>query len=406
MECMTMEKIAPNVTAPKGFLAAGVKAGIKKSGKEDVAIIYSEVPAAAAGVFTTNTMAAAPVVISRKVAAGGTASAVAVNALCANACTGEQGAKDAQEMAQVAAEALSVPTEHVFVASTGIIGQTLPMDKLTAGIKDAVSKLSKEGGDDACLAILTTDTTEKKTAYTFTLGGQTVTIAGMAKGSGMIHPNMATMLAFVTTDAAIDSALLQKALKDAVEVSFNMVSVDGDTSTNDSLFALANGMAGNATISDAGSQDYAIFADALKTVCTDLAKKVAKDGEGATKFLEVTVEGADDFASAKQVAMAIAKSPLVKTAFFGEDPNWGRIICAIGYSGVGVQPVDTDIWIGDVQVVAGGMGADFKEAELKRTMAKDDVVITAKIGKGTEKATVWTCDFSYEYVKINGEYHT
>ena len=290
-----MEKIAPNVTAPKGFLAAGVKAGIKKSGKEDVAIIYSEVPAAAAGVFTTNTMAAAPVVISRKVAAGGVARAVAGNAGCANACTGEQGAKDAQQMAEAAAQALSVPTEQVFVASTGIIGQTLPMDKLTAGIKHAVGKLSKEGGNDACLAILTTDTTEKKTAYTFTLGGQTVTIAGMAKGSGMIHPNMATMLSFVTTDAAIDSALLQKALKDAVEVSFNMVSVDGDTSTNDSLFALANGMAGNAVITDSESEDYAVFAEALKTVCTDLAKKVAKDGEGETKFLEVTVEGAAEW---------------------------------------------------------------------------------------------------------------
>lgn len=401
-----LNAITGGVTAPKGFLAAGVKAGIKKSGKQDVAIIYSEVPAAAAGVFTTNTMAAAPVVISRKVAASGTASAVAVNAGCANACTGEQGTLDAQQMAKAAAEALSVPTKQVFVASTGIIGQTLPMDKLTAGIKDAASKLSKEGEADASMAILTTDTTEKKTAYTFTLGGQTVTLAGMAKGSGMIHPNMATMLGFITTDAAIDSALLQQALKAATEVSFNMVSVDGDTSTNDSVFLFANGMAGNAKIVDAASEDFAVFQEALTTVCTDLAKKIAKDGEGASKFLEVKVEGVDSFASAKQIAMAIAKSPLVKTAFFGEDPNWGRIICAIGYSGENIQPADTDIWIGDVQVVAGGMGADFKEAALKTIMAKDDIVITAKVGKGAEKATVWTCDFSYEYVKINGEYHT
>lgn len=404
---MTMlNAITGGVTAPKGFLAAGVKAGIKKSGKQDVAIIYSEVPAAAAGVFTTNTMAAAPVVISRKVAASGVASAVAVNAGCANACTGEQGALDAQQMAKEAAAALSVPTEQVFVASTGIIGQMLPMDKLTVGIKDAASKLTKEGEADACMAILTTDTMEKKTGYTFTLAGQTVTIAGMAKGSGMIHPNMATMLGFITTDAAIDSALLQQALKAATEVSFNMVSVDGDTSTNDSVFVMANGMAGNAKITDATSADFAVFQEALTTVCTDLAKKIAKDGEGASKFLEVNVEGAASFVSAKKIAMAIAKSPLVKTAFFGEDPNWGRIICAIGYSGENIQPADTNIWIGDVQVVDGGMGADFKEAALKTIMAKDDIVITAKVGNGTEKATVWTCDFSYEYVKINGEYHT
>lgn len=401
-----LNEITGGVTAPKGFLAAGVKAGIKKSGKQDVAIIYSEVPAAAAGVFTTNTMAAAPVVISRKVAASGVASAVAVNAGCANACTGEQGTLDAQQMAKEAAAALSVPTEQVFVASTGIIGQTLPMDKLTAGIKDAASKLTKEGEADACMAILTTDTTEKKTAYTFPVAGQTVTIAGMAKGSGMIHPNMATMLGFITTDAAIDSALLQQALKTATEVSFNMVSVDGDTSTNDSVFVMANGMAGNAKITDAASADFAVFQEALTTVCTDLAKKIAKDGEGASKFLEVNVEGVASFASAKKIAMAIAKSPLVKTAFFGEDPNWGRIICAIGYSGENIQPADTNIWIGDVQVVADGMGADFKEAALKTIMAKDDIVITAKVGNGTEKATVWTCDFSYEYVKINGEYHT
>lgn len=401
-----LNEITGGVTAPKGFLAAGVKAGIKKSGKQDVAIIYSEVPAAAAGVFTTNTMAAAPVVISRKVAASGVASAVAVNAGCANACTGEQGTLDAQQMAKEAAAALSVPTEQVFVASTGIIGQTLPMDKLTAGIKDAASKLTKEGEADACMAILTTDTMEKKTAYTFPVAGQTVTIAGMAKGSGMIHPNMATMLGFITTDAAIDSALLQQALKTATEVSFNMVSVDGDTSTNDSVFVMANGMAGNAKITDAASADFAVFQEALTTVCTDLAKKIAKDGEGASKFLEVNVEGAASFASAKKIAMAIAKSPLVKTAFFGEDPNWGRIICAIGYSGENIQPADTNIWIGDVQVVADGMGADFKEAALKTIMAKDDIVITAKVGNGTEKATVWTCDFSYEYVKINGEYHT
>lgn len=402
----TLNAITGGVTAPKGFLAAGVKAGIKKSGKQDVALIYSEVPAAAAGVFTTNTMAAAPVVISRQVAANGMASAVAVNAGCANACTGKQGTIDAQQMAKAAAEALSVPTKQVFVASTGIIGQTLPMDKLTAGLKDAASKLSKEGEKDASMAILTTDTTEKKTAYTFTLGGKSVTIAGMAKGSGMIHPNMATMLGFITTDAAIDSTLLQQALKASTEVSFNMVSVDGDTSTNDSVFLLANGMADNEKIVDASSADFADFQEALTVVCTDLAKKIAKDGEGASKFLEVNVEGASSFASAKQIAMAIAKSPLVKTAFFGEDPNWGRIICAIGYSGENIQPADTNIWIGDIQVVANGMGADFKEAALKKIMSKDDIVITAKVGDGTEKATVWTCDFSYEYVKINGEYHT
>ncbi len=350
-------------------------------------------------------MAAAPVVMSRKVAAAGKARAIAVNAGCANACTGAQGAKDAAEMAAIAGKALGVPAEEVFVASTGVIGLNLPMDKLAAGINAAAAALTIECVADSSHAILSTDTTVNKSAYTFEGGGKTVTIAGTAKGSGMIHPNMATMLCFITTDAAIAAPMLRQALKAAVDVTFNMVSVDGDTSTNDSVMVMANGQAGNVLI-DAEGADYAVFADALLTVCTDLAKMIARDGEGATKFLEVNVEGATDFAAAKQVAMAIAKSPLVKTAFFGEDPNWGRIICAVGYSGAGIAPEDTDIWIGDVQVVASGMGADFDADALKHTMAQDDVVITAKIGSGDAKATVWTCDFSYEYVKINGEYHT
>lgn len=400
-----MKKINGTITAPKGFKAAGVKAGIKKSGKEDVAIIYSTSPAAAAGVFTLNTMAAAPVIVSRQVAELGRAAAIVVNSGCANACNGQQGLADAREMAAVAAGLLGIQAEEVFVASTGIIGVNLPMDKLAAGIKKAVAELAEAGGVKASQAILTTDTFAKSCAYEFALGGVPVRIAGIAKGSGMIHPNMATMLSFITTDAAIDASLLKQALTAAVDVSFNMVSVDGDTSTNDMVAVLANGVAGNPLISQADG-DYQIFAAALRQVCTELAKLVARDGEGATKFLEITVRGAASFAEAKQAAMTVAKSPLVKTAFFGQDPNWGRIICAIGYSGAQAAPEKTAMAIGDIPIVEQGMGISYDEQALKAVMAEHDITVTVDLGAGTAEATVWSCDFSYEYVKINGEYHT
>jgi len=400
-----LTKINGGVTAPKGFKAAGVKAGIKKSGKEDVAVIYSTAPAAAAGVFTTNAMAAAPVVVSRQVAEAGKASAVVANAGCANACTGEQGLADAKAMAQITAELLNVQPSEVFVASTGIIGVNLPMGKLASGIKQAVAELSETGHDKASQAIMTTDTFPKSCAYEFMLDGVPVRIAGTAKGSGMIHPNMATMLCFITTDAAIAAPVLKQALTEAVNVSFNMISVDGDTSTNDMVTVLANGLAGNKLI-DSVDGSYAEFAAALTAVCTELAKLVARDGEGATKFLEITVRGATSFADAKQVAMAVAKSPLVKTAFFGQDPNWGRIICAVGYSGVQVVPEKTDLAIGNITIVKGGMGVGADEQALRAVMAESDINVTVDLGLGSAEATVWSCDFSYEYVKINGEYHT
>lgn len=401
-----LTEITGGITAPQGFKAAGIKAGLKKSGKEDVAIIYSTKAAAAAAVFTTNTMAAAPVIVSRQAAAKGKASAIIVNSGCANACTGEQGLTDAKAMAKITADLLGVDQDEILVASTGIIGVTLPMEKVTAGIKKAVGEMSVEGAAKAAQAIITTDTFTKSCAYEFELGGKTVRIAGIAKGSGMIHPNMATMLSFITTDAAIAAPVLKQALTEAVGVSFNMVSVDGDTSTNDMVAVLANGLAGNAVIADSAGTEYQLFSKALTAICTDLAKKVARDGEGATKFLEVNVSGAASFAEAKKAAMAIAKSPLVKTAFFGQDPNWGRILCAVGYSEATVVPEKTSLNIGGIIIVKNGLGVQYDEHMLRAVMAAHDIVVNVDLAVGAAKATVWTCDFSYEYVKINGEYHT
>lgn len=401
-----LKPITGGITSPKGFLAAGVKAGIKQSGKEDVAVIYSVVPAAAAAVFTTNDMAAAPVILSREHIKGGVLSAIVVNSGCANACTGEQGMADAQEMVKQTAELLSISPQTILVSSTGIIGVTLPMAKVSAGIQQAVSKLSVEGYDSAMQAIMTTDTFAKTIAYEFKLGGMPVRIAGIAKGAGMIHPNMATMLGYMTTDANISSPLLKQALDKAVSLTFNMITVDGDTSTNDTVCVLANGQAGNALIDDAADPDYLLFAEALQSVCRYLAQQVVRDGEGATKFLEITVKGALSFEQGKKAAMSIAKSPLVKTAFFGQDPNWGRILCAVGYSGSNVQPARTSLAIGGVTIVEAGLGARYDEALLRKVMSEKDISVVVDLGLGQEEATVWTCDFSYEYVKINGEYHT
>ncbi len=401
-----LHSIKGGITAPQGFTAAGVKAGIKKSGKEDVAVLYSSVPASVAAVFTTNTMAAAPVIVSRRAVESGQAQAVVVNSGCANASTGTQGLVDAQTMAHITASLLDLDDADVVVASTGIIGVNLPMGNIANGIKQAVSKLSGDGHADALQAIMTTDTQPKVCAYEFELDGKMVRIAGMAKGSGMIHPNMATMLGFITTDAAISPAVLRQALKEAVALSFNMITVDGDTSTNDMVCVLANGLAENAEITTADSPQYNDFTAALRTVCTYLAQQIVRDGEGATKFIEITVQGAESFAMAKQAAMAVAKSPLVKTAFFGEDPNWGRILCAVGYSGVGADPDKTSLAIGDLTIVKAGMGTQVDEDALKKTMAEHDITVTIDLGMGSFAATVWTCDFSYEYVKINGEYHT
>lgn len=393
------------VTFPQGFKAAGVKAGIKKSGNLDVAVIYTEKEAAVAGTFTQNAVAAAPVFASKAVVKTGTAHAITANAGCANACTGEQGEKDAQAMQQITAEALGCKPSDVIVASTGVIGVNLPMDKMESGIKQAVAELDENGSEKAGNAIITTDTYSKTCTAEVTLGGKQVRLGAIAKGSGMIQPNMATMLCFITTDAAIESSLLQKALSEVVEVSFNMISIDGDMSTNDMAIVLANGAAGNETITTEG-EDYEAFKAALQEMCQGLAKRIAADGEGATKFLTVNVKGTASFADAKTIAMSVAKSPLVKTAFFGEDPNWGRVICAVGYAGVPMDPQKTVVKFGDIPVYANGVGAEFDEEALRKVMAEHDIVIDIDMGAGEEEATVWTCDFSYEYVKINGEYHT
>ena len=393
------------VTFPQGFKAAGVKAGIKKSGNLDVAVIYTEREAAAAGVFTQNAVAAAPVFASKKVIATGTAHAIAANAGCANACTGAQGAKDARAMQEITAAALGCTPEDVLVASTGVIGINLPMDKMEAGLKAAVAALSTDGSASAGNAIITTDTYSKSCATEVTLGGKQVRFGAIAKGSGMIQPNMATMLAFITTDAAIDGKLLQKALSEVVEISFNMISIDGDMSTNDMAVVLANGAAGNAKITAEGA-DYETFKATLAEICKGLSQRIASDGEGATKFLTVHVAGTKSFADAKTIAMSVAKSPLVKTAFFGEDPNWGRVICAVGYAGVPMNPETTVVKFGGIPVYAHGVGADYDEAALKKVMGEHDIVVDIDMGMGAQEATVWTCDFSYEYVKINGEYHT
>ena len=403
---MFSEKSAKaGVTFPKGFKAAGVKAGIKKSGNLDLALIYTEQEAAVAGVFTKNAVAAAPVIVDREHIKNGKAHAIVANAGCANACTGEVGLKNAQEMAKLAAAELGCDPYDVLVGSTGIIGVNLPMDKMAAGIKAAAAELSEEGSENAGNAIITTDTYSKACSFSVQIGGKEVRFGAIAKGSGMIQPNMATMLCYISTDANIGAPLLQKTLSELVEVSFNMISVDGDMSTNDTVLVLANGAAGNEEIKE-GTEDYQVFYDSLKTICQELSKRIAADGEGATKFLTINVHGTKSFEDAKTVAMSIAKSPLVKTAFFGEDPNWGRVICAVGYAGVPMVPEKTVIKFGDITVYANGLGADFDMEALGKVMAEHDIVIDVEMGLGEAEATVWSCDFSYEYVKINGEYHT
>ena len=397
-------KIA-GVAYPQGFKAAGVRAGIKKNGNLDVAVIYTEREAAVAGVFTKNLVAAAPVYVSKEVVATGTAHAVVANAGCANACTGEQGLHDAKMMAQIAAQELNCKADDVIVASTGLIGSNLPMDKMESGIKAAVQKLSREGSVNAGNAIVTTDTYSKACATEVEIGGVEVRFGAIAKGSGMIRPDMATMLCFITTDADIDQKLLQEALSEITEVSFNMISVDGDMSTNDSVVVLANGAAGNKKIVEKGA-DYDKFFNTLKNICVELAKRIAADGEGATKFVTINVTGAKSFADAKQVGMAVANSPLCKTAIFGQDPNAGRFICAVGYSGVAIDPDKVVIKFGDLTVYAKGLVTKFDQDAMRKVLAEHDIVIDIDLGLGNAQATVFSCDLSFGYVKINADYTT
>ena len=407
-----MKKIDGGVTAPKGFKAAGLYAGIKKGGKKDMAMVYSEVPCRAAGVFTTNVVKAAPVKWDHEVVYESEfAQAVVVNSGVANACTGIEGYNCCKEMAAEAGKVLGVPGDAVLVASTGVIGAQLPMDIIGSGIGKLAPLLgsSREDAHLAAEAIMTTDTKPKEVAFETVLGGKTVTVAGMCKGSGMIHPNMATMLCFVMTDAAISHDMLQKALSDDVEDTFNMISVDGDTSTNDSVLLMANGLAGNKEITEA-DEDYREFCAVLHEVMTELSKKIAGDGEGATCLFEVKVLGADTKENAKILAKSVVTSSLTKAAIYGHDANWGRILCALGYSGVKFDPEKVDIWFesaaGKLKIVENGVSTGYSEEEATKILSEEAVTAIADMKMGSAGATAWGCDLTYEYVKINADYRS
>jgi glutamate N-acetyltransferase/amino-acid N-acetyltransferase len=404
MEPLT--QVTGGVTAARGFRAAGVEAAIKYPNRKDFALLVSDTPASVAAVFTTNRVAAAPVQLDRERVAAGQTRAVAINSGCANACTGEQGMADAREMAAAVAGALGIDERLVLVCSTGVIGVTLPMARIRAGASLAAAALSPTGGDDAAHAILTTDTVDKQVAVRLEIDGCDVTVGGMCKGSGMIEPMMATLLGFVTTDAAIGARALDAALRQAVEVSFNRVVVDGDRSTNDTLIALANGAAGNRAL-DPAHPRWDAFVAALTHVCTELAKKLVLDGEGATKFVTVRVTGARSDGDAQKAARAVSKSALVKTAWFGNDPNWGRVIAAVGYSGADVDDQQAQIYYGDVCAYDRGRVADAARLkELQAVMRHPAFDVTVNLNLGTGADTIYTCDFSYDYVKINADYTT
>jgi len=397
-----------SITDVPGIRAAGVHCGLKKDGLLDLALVVSETPASCAGVFTTNRFQAAPVLYDRDAIHSDPRGvrAIVVNSGCANAITGPEGEEDAREMARLAGDAAGVPGNRVLVMSTGVIGQRLPMDKIARGIKAAVAALSFNGGHDAARAIMTTDTRPKELAVRTEIDGKEVTVAGMAKGAGMIHPNMATLLATVITDAKVSPGALDEMIRYAVDRSFNSITVDGDMSTNDTLLLLANGLARNSEIVSAESEDYVKLRDAVTFVCIELARMIAFDGEGATKHVTIEVRGARSRQEGRQVAMAIANSPLVKTAIYGRDANWGRILMAVGKSGVPVDPGRVDLWLGDLHLVHLGRPHDINEERAAAILAEVDVDIAVDLGMGEERATVWTCDFSHEYVSINAEYRT
>jgi glutamate N-acetyltransferase/amino-acid N-acetyltransferase len=401
----------PHITLVPGFLASGVACGLKRDGDLDLALIASDVPCAAAAVFTTNRVQAAPVLYDKNIIrTGAPVQAVVINSGCANACTGDRGVHDVHQTSEHVAKALNIPADTVFVMSTGVIGQTLPMDKVAAGIVSASQVLSRDGGHAAARAIMTTDTVPKEAAARIHVGGKTVTVAGICKGAGMIHPNMATMLAMVVTDAAIRPDVLQIALHTVADRTFNMITVDGDTSTNDTLLFLASGEAGNEVISDTSSEDYRTVVDGLLDVAETLAKSIVRDGEGATKFITIRVTGAAHFDAAKQIAKSIAHSPLVKTAIYGQDANWGRVICAAGYSGVEFDPARLSLWMETeadaLHLVKGGAPFEIDEPRAAAILAQDQVVLRLDLGMGQAEATVWTCDLTHRYVDINAHYRT
>jgi glutamate N-acetyltransferase/amino-acid N-acetyltransferase len=394
------------ITGPKGFYAAGVHCGVKKV-KKDLALIFSAEPASVAGMFTTNKVPAAPVLVDRQqLAISSSVRAILVNSGNANACTGERGLNDAWSMVDWTAAALSIHRSEVLVSSTGVIGQYLPMDKIKPGIADAVSMLDAGAHSSAAEAIMTTDKFPKELSVRINLDGVEVTIGGMAKGSGMIAPNMATMLAFITTDAAVSPELLQSSLKEAADHSFNRISVDGDTSTNDMVLMLANGMAGNVPLTHAADPRYQVFYEALEYLLVRLSKMIVVDGEGATKFIEIRVIGASTEGAAVQAGKAIANSNLVKTAINGEDANWGRILAAVGYSGIEFEPADTEILFDDVPILRRQYVIDFSEEEAKRVLRQREIRITVNLHQGDASASFWTCDLSKDYVAINANYRT
>ncbi|MGA2624725.1 MAG: bifunctional glutamate N-acetyltransferase/amino-acid acetyltransferase ArgJ [Bacteroidota bacterium] len=394
------------VTAAKGFQAAGVHCGLKKM-KKDLALLYSTVPAVGAGIFTTSKVQAAPVMVDKMQFRKSTNyRAIVVNSGNANACTGERGLNDAWSMVKRTAEVLKIGEDEILVSSTGVIGQYMPMEKISAGITEASLMLGVEGHASAAEAIMTTDTFPKEYVNHVNLNGIDVTIGGMAKGSGMIAPNMATMLAFITTDVNIAPDLLQFSLKQAADHSFNRITVDGDTSTNDMVLILANGSAGNEKLTSSTDPSFKLFHIALEELLVRLSKMIVLDGEGATKFVEIIVSGAASEQAAVQAARATANSSLVKTAIHGEDANWGRILAAIGYSGIEFNPADVEIFFGEVPILRRDYRIDFSEAEAKRVLSQKEIRITIDLHQGDASATFWTCDLSKEYVAINSNYRT
>ena len=407
-----IEKIQGGVTAAKGFQAAAAEANIKYKGRTDMAMVYSTVPCRAAGTFTKNLVKAAPVKWDQAVVYDrGRAQAVVVNSGIANACTGAEGYEYCRKTADAAAKALQIPEDSVLVASTGVIGMQLPIDRIEAGVSAMAPMLSdsEEAGHAAAKAIMTTDTRPKEVAVEMTLGGKKVTLGGMSKGSGMIHPNMCTMLCFLTTDACISQKLLLEALQADVKKTFNMISVDGDTSTNDTVLLLANGQAGNPEITEK-NEDYQTFCEALRIVNTTLARMMAGDGEGATALFEVTVKGAKTWEQAAVLARSVVSSFLTKAAIYGHDANCGRVLCAMGYAGVSFDPDKVDLWFesraGKIKVIEDGMLTAYSEEEATAILSEDEVTAVADIKEGQAEATAWGCDLTYDYVKINADYRS
>ena len=407
---MDIKYINGGVTAPNGFLASGIHCGLKKSNlKKDLALIYSEVPAAAAGMYTKNKVKGAPIYITKEHLTNKKAQAIIINSGNANTCNGDDGLHKAKKMTSLQAKELKLKTDDILVASTGVIGVPLNIDAIKNGIPLLTEKLSKEGFDDASSAIMTTDTFKKQLALEFYIGEKKVTIGSMAKGSGMIEPNMGTMLSFITTDLSISPELLDEALKSSVTVTYNRVSVDGDTSTNDMILILANGLAENPTITEK-DENYDIFLKALTTLNTIMAKNIAKDGEGATKLLECQIIGASTEEDAVVLGKSVINSSLVKTAMFGSDANWGRILCALGYTKIDFDPEKVDVSFespaGSIKVCEAGSSLPFDEDNAKKILSENEIIIKVNLFLGDYSAYVWGCDLSYEYVKINGDYRS